>query len=122
MSRIISGRKVGGPDGPLAYVTPFRTHGALFAVMEDYPLYGRLPAEWRAKYRADILSPGVRYTVVSYQTPIAWVLADGAVVIPDVTYSLTTTRHQGQCRAWLAAGKCYLCRRVGHSIAEQCWI
>lgn len=52
---------------------------------------GDLPAEWREKL--DSASRPL-YVVFSYATPIAWVDADGAVTIPPVRYSLTTTGHQ----------------------------
>jgi hypothetical protein len=62
---------------------------------------GQLPTEWAIRYRTDTKDPSVVYTVLSFATPIAWVRADGAVVIPDERYSVTTSRHQGMCRAWL---------------------
>lgn len=51
---------------------------------------GDLPEEWADLYRK---SPVV-YTVLSYETPIAWVLESGEVVMPPLRYSLTTTQHQ----------------------------
>src|SRR5262245_36953851 len=116
-----SSRTIGGPDGPLANLSPFTTHGSLHAVAGEHFATGRLPQEWARKYLADAASPGVRYTVVSYATPIAWVTTDGAVVIPDESYSVTTSRHQGMVRAWLGAARCVLCRRVSHPVAEPCW-
>lgn len=47
-------------------------------------------------------NPEVRTWVYSYGTPIAWVMSDGTVVIPDHRYSVTTTHHQGLCRVYLA--------------------
>jgi hypothetical protein len=60
---------------------------------------GRLPATWRERYREDVETCGVVYAVMSYATPIAWVCADGTVVIPDVKYSVSTTRHQSYLHA-----------------------
>ncbi|GAA4896033.1 hypothetical protein HNR25_001820 [Streptomonospora salina] len=87
--RLISARK------------PFRTHGALYA--DDFPRSetGRMPPEWAEAYRSDREGPGISYAVYSYATPIAWVRCDGVPVIPEVGYSVTTTRHQNLCRAWL---------------------
>jgi hypothetical protein len=94
-----SSRKVGGPDGPLARLEPFETYGALRAT--DWVSYtGRLPQEWDRQYGEDLRS-GIRYTVLSYATPIGWVTTDGTVRIPDVSYSVTTSRHQSQVRAWI---------------------
>lgn len=69
---------------------------------------GQLPAEWQARYRADA-GPGkffISYTVMSYETPIAWVVLDEnglaeAVRIPRVDYSTTTARAQHSCRLHL---------------------
>ena len=59
---------------------------------------GRLPQEWVPLFRlAD-----KAYVVYSWATPIAWVDVDGTVVVPDARYSVSTSKHQGQARAWLA--------------------
>lgn len=92
-------RAAGGPDGMLANRIPFRTNGSLRAVAGAVGETGRLPLEWQDRYRAD--RDVIVYTVVSYETPIAWVTEAGAVEIPDAGYSLTTNRHQNMCRAWL---------------------
>ncbi|MCI3928814.1 hypothetical protein [Streptomyces sp. AN091965] len=78
----------------LARHEPFDTYGA-FRAVGGYclPFGTRLPPEWRERYRAD--GEEITYTVLSYRTPIAWVLRSGETVIPDVKYSLTTTGHQG---------------------------
>lgn len=45
--------------------------------------------------------PEATYVVYSYLTPIAWVTEDeDPLYVPDVRYSVTTSRHQGKCRAW----------------------
>lgn len=78
----------------LASREPFDTYGAFHAV-EGYhlPFGNRLPPCWRDQYTED--GAEIVYTVLSYRTPIAWVLRCGAVVIPDVKYSRTTSGHQG---------------------------
>lgn len=78
----------------LARREPFHTYGA-FRAVDGYSLpFGNwLPSCWQERYRAD--GDEITYTVLSYQTPIAWVLRSGEVVIPDVKYSRTTTGHQG---------------------------
>jgi hypothetical protein len=38
------------------------------------------------------------YRVYSYSTPIAWWSEQEGWVIPDVKYSITTTRHQSKAR------------------------
>jgi hypothetical protein len=55
---------------------------------------GRMPSPWEEQYKASYDLGSITYTVVSYNTPIAWVLDTGVVVIPDVKYSISTTRHQ----------------------------
>ncbi len=86
----------------LATRGPFRTYGALSAVDHPPAETGRLPCEWVTRYRADAAGPGVVFCVRSYATPIAWVRRDGQVVVPDEGYSVTTSRHQNLCRAWLS--------------------
>ncbi|MCT9080480.1 hypothetical protein [Streptomyces fulvoviolaceus] len=78
----------------LARREPFHTYGA-FRAVDGYSLpFGNwLPSCWQERYRAD--GDEITYTVLSYGTPIAWVLRSGEVVIPDVKYSRTTTDHQG---------------------------
>lgn len=53
---------------------------------------GHLPRHldrfWHAERR------NVDYVVYSYATPIAWRLKSGEWKYPEVTYSMTTTRHQ----------------------------
>jgi|SRR6478735_11167946 len=80
---------------------PFTTSGALKGErwerdsVTNWDL-GRLtdhPA-WANAFMIDHLA-GINYVVWSYGTPIAWVRKDGAVVKPDVTYSVTTSKHQG---------------------------
>lgn len=55
---------------------------------------GRMPAEWAERYAAD--RERIVFTVLSYATPIAWVLNDGTEVRPPVKYSVTTSKHQGR--------------------------
>ena len=93
---------VGGPGGLLAKRKPFDTYGAMSAVPFPPAEKGRLPSLWARLYDADSRGGGIVFAVRSYATPIAWVRVDGRTVIPPVTYSPTTTRHQNLCRAWLA--------------------
>lgn len=55
---------------------------------------GRLPSPYAEQYNASRDLGSITYVVLSYNTPIAWVLDTGVVVIPDVKYSISTTRHQ----------------------------
>ncbi|GAA0505282.1 MULTISPECIES: hypothetical protein [Streptomyces] len=77
----------------LARHEPFDTYGA-FRAVDGYhlPFGNRLPPRWRDQYIEDAAE--VMFTVLSYRTPIAWVLRCGAVVIPNVKYSRTTSGHQ----------------------------
>lgn len=81
---------------------PFTTRGALSAIAGSNGTgynagTGKLPEPWATQYRDD--SARITYTVMSYQTPIAWVLDDGTVVKPPVTYSITTSGHQSMLYA-----------------------
>lgn len=55
----------------------------------------QLPAEWVADYRATADHEN-SYVVSSYDTPIAWVDAEGNWVVPFVKYSRTTSNHQSR--------------------------
>lgn len=63
--------------------------------------FGDLPSVESAKLRtalsdlAGMARGAAVYVVYSYDTPIGWVTSDGDVYVPDVTYSPTTTNHQG---------------------------
>lgn len=79
---------------------PFSRRGYAMSAIEGsvntlFPAnFGELPAEQVEQYKAD--KPV--YTVLSYQTPIAWITSSGLVRIPEVKYSLTTTQHQRTCK------------------------
>lgn len=75
---------------------------------EGHASRGDLPDEWAETY----YSSPVVYTVLSYETPIAWVLESGEVVMPPVRYSITTTQHQ-------SAAQCGLTGRVGYFRTEE---
>lgn len=60
---------------------------------------------WEKRYRDTINDPGKKivYTVMHYQTPIAWIVKDSdglpvEVVIPKIFHSRPTTRPQAACR------------------------
>ncbi len=86
--------------------TPFQRSGfAMSAVQGAIAAHaglGQLPTEYVDSYRKAAGDGEILYTVLSYQTPIAWVLVGGEVIIPDTRYSVTTTHHQTLCRAYLA--------------------
>jgi hypothetical protein len=91
-------RQISGPDGLLANLQPF-TGNSLHSNRVDGGRWidnGRMPSETRVP--ADAI-----YVVWSYGTPVAWVTADGTVTVPDHRYSVTTSKGQGYCRAWLGA-------------------
>jgi hypothetical protein len=101
MTRVSISGAVRGPSGLLAKRESFESYGAMTAVPFGGMSTGRMPAEWAKRYRDDTYGVGVVYTVISYATPIAWVRSDGETVIPDESYSVTSSRHQNLCRAWL---------------------
>lgn len=63
--------------------------------------FGKLEGQSLEAFK-DAWSAGtLTYVVMSYSTPIAWVLEDGTKVVPDDSYSQTTTRQQRAVRrAW----------------------
>lgn len=46
------------------------------------------------------------YMVWSYDTPIGWVDKYGAIVVPNVKYSTTTTHHQGLVQVHMGKNPC----------------
>ena len=68
--------------------------GNLWAESTDYWPIGELPDRWIAR----IVNDSPSYIVFSYRTPIAWWSELNGWVVPDVRYSVTTSRHQGFVR------------------------
>lgn len=85
--------------GALEQRKPFKTSGSLTGIDGASGGTGRMPHDIAKEYERD--RDKITYTVMSYGTPIAWVLTDGTVKIPDVGYSRTTTIQQGLCRTHL---------------------
>lgn len=73
--------------------TPFRGNSIRGIEGASYEL-GQLPVSWRVQYEAT--RKEIVYTVLSYATPIAWVLESGEEIKPPVKYSVTTSKHQGR--------------------------
>lgn len=76
------------------------TTGSFYArtasdVLDGY-LTGSLPHDERDRLRQAIAERPT-YIVYSYNTPIGWIEADDWH-IPDVRYSVTTSRHQSKLR------------------------
>jgi hypothetical protein len=70
---------------------------------------GQLPDEWRAVWH----NQEIDYVIYSYGTPIAWRTREAHYgnngltyshrwVVPDVRYSVTTSKHQGKVRTALS--------------------
>lgn len=79
----------GEAEQKIKNLAPFRNRsGALRGVENGADEFGLLPERWW-----NPASDAV-YVVYSYRTPIAWVTADGARVIPDIGYSPITGEHQ----------------------------
>lgn len=55
--------------------------------------FGRLSNEHKDSFR----KPGLEYVIFSYLTPIAW-RTNGQWVMPDVRYTVQTSKHQGKVR------------------------
>jgi hypothetical protein len=78
---------------------PWKNSGGTFTGAPTTGVWatGRLPREFVESARS------ARYVIRSYATPIAWLARDGQWVVPDVTYSPTTSRHQSLVRCHVAA-------------------
>jgi hypothetical protein len=61
----------------------------------DAVAVGKLPEPEADEFRSALRTGAVTYVVRSYSTPIAWNTGAGWV-IPDVRYSITTSKHQGK--------------------------
>lgn len=61
---------------------------------------GQLPIDRRAGFLRATDADDF-YAVYSYSTPIAW-YSHGTWTVPDVRYSVTTTRHQNAARKGIA--------------------
>lgn len=101
-------RSVGGPDGLLANMRPFKG----YSMSADCFMPGLFEGPgglgsglgWLPTYlctKIFVASP--IYVVYSRATPIAWVDDEGSVTVPTKHYSLTTTQQQNMCRSWLKA-------------------
>lgn len=86
-----SGRKTAQECLPLRKA--FKVPGFGMSAVAGVTGTGRMSKEDAAAYRADV--GRITYTVLSYATPIAWVLDDGTVRKPAARYSATTSKHQG---------------------------
>lgn len=97
---------VSGAQAPVRLRADFTTHGALFGGWERPTKYGASTGRlaWSPagkEYAADLdraLAAGPVFVVYSYGTPIAWFTEADGWTIPDVKYSVTTSRHQSSVR------------------------
>lgn len=87
------GRGSAGLDEAIVNREVFNTNGAMRGDSGTYQSLGELPTDWRNA----IYNDNPSYVVYSYATPIAWKCERGWV-IPPVTYSATTSRHQSFVR------------------------
>lgn len=62
---------------------------------------GYLSGQVRQDYYQALVDGRVTYAVYSYETPIAWVLDGREVVIPEIRFSGTTSKHQALVRGYL---------------------
>lgn len=66
----------------------------------DPDSWGELPNQWIDLIKQSIHAAGplLVYIVYSYETPIAYAIGTGDLFMPDVAYSVTTSKHQGVAR------------------------
>jgi len=98
-------RQISGPEGHLAHLRPFEGHSLRGLTASKWSAYwtGRLNSDEAALLQDAYRDGTVRYVVVSYNTPIAWVLNDGTVYCVKQSFSVTTSKQQNYVRAWLGA-------------------
>lgn len=99
-------RQIGGPNGHLANLRPFTGNTMRASVPAGYDTDGKNIAHCGRLYTnpeeaARLHGKTLVYIVWSYSTPIAVVTDTGERIIPDIGYSVTTTRQQNLCRAWM---------------------
>lgn len=81
---------------------PFKRSGfAMTGVEGASASTGRMPHAEAELYKLHASCDEISYTVLSYATPIAYVTKDGKAHVPAVSYSPTTSGHQGLCLAYL---------------------
>jgi hypothetical protein len=81
---------------------PFSNHTGSFRGIVGRPdTLGWLPEEWRKVWDKS----RVMYTIMSFDTPIAWLKGTGEWVVPPVSYSTTTSRQQTIMRVYLLTGE-----------------
>lgn len=74
---------------------PFETNGKLWGRPGSASGWGlgRLPEDWHEDAGEAV------YVVFSHATPIAWQYSDGDWACPEVSHSVSTSRHQNRVRA-----------------------
>ena len=94
----------------LRALEPFRTYGNLRGERDTFH-EGRMPEPFRSVYheRREFID----YTVLSYATPIAWHDIEHGWVMPDVGYSVTTSKAQGRIAPAVAALNAERDERIG---------
>jgi hypothetical protein len=89
-------------------LTPAQSSTGSLRMIEGTVSYtARLPERMSREYFTSVHDGDVTHTVLSYATPIAWRLAEGCWVIPEVKYSVTTSKHQGIVRVATSAPESY---------------
>lgn len=88
-------------SAPLRDRSPFRTHGSMHGTTDPIG-HGRLPREFWSSFDAATHGNATGYAVYSYATPIAWWSPEDGWTMPEVRYSVTTSKHQGRIRVALA--------------------
>ena len=78
-------------------------HGSMSGMKGgDVSPSSQLPEPYASEYARAVAGRRVDYSLFSYRTPIAWKLDDGTTVVPEVSYSVTTSVHQAVAREALA--------------------
>lgn len=92
----------------------FESHTANFraekvAPWTTYVYTGHMPKAFADDLRDNLRAGNVEYIVFSYSTPIGWYHKREGWIIPRVSYSITTSRHQGILRSGAAGYRGWRC-------------
>lgn len=87
----------------LSNLKPFKRAGFAMSAVEGGMTQGtgQMPEPYAEQFKTLRDAGLLAYVVMSYVTPIAWVTTGGQTIIPDVSYSMTTSHHQSLCRVYL---------------------
>lgn len=79
--------------------------GSMTGTYVSAPFYApgsQLPADWSRTLETRVNVGAVEFVIWSYATPIAWFDSEAGWIVPDESYSATTSKQQSNVRVALA--------------------